>query len=231
MRDRSAFPSTRWSRILAPDGARDLDALAQAYHRPIAAYLQARLRGTGLDPADAAQEAFAWLLDKGLFAKADPARGSFRGFLKKSLANFAIELLRAASAQKRGGGKAHEPLEGAAEPADRHGQTPDEVLDAAWRRELLQRAEALLRDELQGNGRGTYYALFRDYYLAEGDEPDHQALARRYGVTRTDVSNWLDHAKRRYRAILERLVTETVTDADELQQELRWLFGEPGAGR
>lgn len=220
---RPTFPSTRWSRILAPGGARDLDAIARLYWRPIQAWFAARLR-CGEDAAnDLAQEAFAWLLASGLLDKADPARGRFRGFLKRSLHNFTIEQARRAQAAKRGGGVVHTALEAVTEPTDL--QTPDRALDEAWRRELLERAHAALRDELEAGPRATYYRVFRDYYFAAGDEPDHATLAQRHGIGKTDVANWLDHAKRRYRAILRELVAETVTREDELQEELAWLFG------
>lgn len=219
------FPSTRWSRILAPGGGRDLDALAQAYERPVRAYLAARF---GLDAdaaAEASQEAFAWLLESGLLDKADPARGRFRGLLKKALGNFSLERLRRENAQKRGGGARHLALDEVAEPVDARGRTPDQVLDDAFRAELLLQAQRRLQQELERSGRAVHWALFRDWFLVGGDQPDHGTLAARHGITRTDVSNWLDHGKRRYRTLLRELVADTVGDADALRDELRWLFG------
>jgi len=223
-----AFPSTQWSRILLPGGARDLDALARAYWRPIRAWLAARLRCRDADADDLAQEAFAWILATDLFDKADPARGRFRAFLKRSLHNFAVDRVRRVQAQKRGGGATTASLDD--EPADPHARTPDQALDDAWRRELLATAQQRLRRELEDSGRATQWAVFRDHYLAAGDEPDHATLAARHGITRTDVSNWLDRAKRRYRALLRELVADTVTTPDELDAELRWLFGTAAAG-
>lgn len=228
--DRPAFPSTRWSRILQPAGSRDLDELARAYWRPIRAWLAARFRLGDDDANDLAQEAFAWLLQTDLLGKADPARGRFRGFLKTALANFANQRRRAERAHKRGGGAVPASLDAADEPADARQRTPDEVLDDAWRAELLATAQQRLQRELEAGGRPVHWALFRDWFLADGaDELDHAALASRHGVSRTAVSNWLDHGKRRYRAILRELVAETVAGDDELQQELRWLFGPAGA--
>ena len=80
----------------------------------------------------------------------------------------------------------------------------------------------------ESNGRAVHWALFRDWFLAAGDEPDHGTLAQRHGITRTDVSNWLDRAKRRYRALLRAIVADTVTSPDELEEELRWLSGAAG---
>src|SRR5262245_2500000 len=133
-----AFPSTRWSRILAAPAARDLDALARDYARPIEAWLGARLRLSADDARELLQEAFAWMLATGFFDRADPARGRFRALLKTALAHFAIEQRRRASAHKRGGDIAHEPLDAALAHADPRQPTPDQVLDDAWRRELLQ---------------------------------------------------------------------------------------------
>lgn len=218
------FPPTRWSRILAPEGGRDLDALLRDYEAPIRAFLAARLRLGFHDAADAAQDAIAWMLGKDLFGKADPARGRFRAFLKTALAHFAIERVRHAAAQKRGGDRAAVDLDGVPEPVDGRSKSPDEVLDDRWREELLQRARTRLQHELEGGGRALHWAVFRDWFLAEDDEVDHEALARRHGISRNDVSNWLDHGKRRFRALLREAVAETVRDEQELQDELRWLF-------
>ncbi len=244
-----AFPSTRWSRILAREGPRDLEALAQAYWRPIRAYLAARLRRRDDQASDLAQDAFAWMLATRFFERADPTRGRFRGLLKKALARFAIEHLRRQNADKRGGGRVHEPLDDEHQRvADPHSRTSDQILDDAWRRELLERARQLLEEDLEASGRRTYYRVFRDYFLDDGAggdgssgdggggdvDVDHAALAARYGITRTDVSNWLDYAKRRYRELLRGLVLETVGSEEDLQEELRWLFGNaaaPEAGR
>jgi hypothetical protein len=220
-----AFPSTRWSRILAPDGGRDLQALALAYARPIRAWLAARLRLSAEAAEDIGQEAFAWLLQKELLAKADPARGRFRVFLKTALANFAIERARHAQAKKRGAGQVTQSLELGAEPIDAAGRTPDQVLDDQWRAELLTMAQQRLQAELEAAGKPVHWALFRDRFLGEHEPPSHAELAARHAVTRIDVSNWLDHGKRRYRALLRELVADTVRDADELAEELRWLFG------
>jgi DNA-directed RNA polymerase specialized sigma24 family protein len=227
---RQEFPSTRWSRILRPDGGGDLEALARAYQAPIRAWLAARARCSAHDADDLAQEAFAWLLSSGFFAKADPARGRFRAFLKHALANFATEQWRKANAQKRGGGVTMTALGDGSEPADPSSRTPDQTLDDAWRRELLEQARVRLQRELEGNGRPVHWALFRDWFLADDAPLDHAALAARFGITRTDVANWLDHGKRRFRAILRDLVADTVGSEDELQDELRWLFGPAAPG-
>jgi len=224
----ASFPSTRWSRLLAAPGQRDLEALARAYARPIRAWLAARFR-LGDDAADdLAQEAFGWLLATRLFDKADPTRGSFRGFLKTALARFASERFRSERAVKRGGGLRPQPLEAAAGAADPAARSPDALLDEAWRRELIESARAQLERALEAEGRREHWLLFRDGFLDEGSGdggPHYAALAERHGVTRVDVSNRLAYAKRRFRELLRAQVAETVRDGEELREELAWLFG------
>jgi RNA polymerase sigma-70 factor (ECF subfamily) len=223
----ASFPSTRWSRLLVAPDERDLEALARAYYRPIRAWLAARFRLREHDADDLAQEAFAWMLSTRLLDKADPARGRFRGFLKTSLARFAIDRFRRDEAAKRGAGRAHEPLDAAAGVADAAEPSPDARLDEAWRRELIDRAREELERELESTGRRQHWLLFRDWFLEEGDgEPDQAALARRHGVTKVDVSNRLAYAKRRFRELLRAQVAETVRDEEELRDELAWLFGQ-----
>ena len=229
---RPAFPSTRWSRILAPSGERDLDGLARAYWRPIRAYLAARLRCRDDDASDLTQGAFAWLLGSDLLDTADPARGRFRSFLKKALASFATEQWRKAEARKHSGCVGLTTFDAAGEPVDPDSHPPEQALDDAWRRELLEGAQAQLQQELEASGRAARWLLFRDCLLAVSDEPDHATLAARHGIARKDVTHWLDQAKARYRAILRQRVADTVADEAGLRDELHWLLGaaaQPGA--
>ena len=55
----------------------------------------------------------------------------------------------------------------------------------------MQAAFARLEAELAAIERAAQFAVFRDYYLAGGPEPDYRTLAARHGITTTDVSNWL----------------------------------------
>jgi len=234
---RAEFPSTRWSLLLADPAAGSaagraaFDALARRYWRPIAAYVRARGVPPG-DVLDATQDFFAWMLETELLERAEPERGSFRGFLKRCLANFLHDRGRRAGREKRGGGRTVVALSiedgggGAAfEPADVAGRSPEEVLDDLWRRELIGHALERLEAELRTRGKETAFALFRDSYLAL-DELDYAALAARHGVTRTDVSNALTHARKRFRAHVRNAVQETVRDDDALRAELRWLLEE-----
>src|SRR5271163_1542048 len=93
------FPSTHWSLVqragspgLAPDRAA-LAELCSAYWYPIYAFI--RRKGNGPDQAlDLTQEFFARLLEKGIFASAEPGKGRFRAFLRTDCQHFLIDQFR-----------------------------------------------------------------------------------------------------------------------------------------
>jgi RNA polymerase sigma-70 factor (ECF subfamily) len=233
--DAGIFPTTLWSDVRgggAVGKAREaaLAALAQRYQAPAEAYLAAALRLPRERAHELFQGFFTWMLASDWLAKAAPERGRFRAFLKVALRNFATDELRRERAAKRGGGARAESLDGedAPEVCDRTTPTPDEALDRAWRAALVEAAFERTRLDFERRERGLVFAVFRDYYLAAGPEPDYRALAERHGITTTDVSNYLQRTKQAYREHLRALVLDTVADAEDLGEELAWLVSEDG---
>ena len=233
-----AFPSTHWSRLLAGDDEHErraaFEALARHYWRPIAAYVRARWAKTDEEAHDATQEFFLHMLEKDILARADPARGAFRAFIKTSLANFLHDLERKRRTVKRGGthqllslspeGQGEEPFD----LPDAAGRSPDEVLDDLWREELLAQAADGLESELREKGKARAFQVFHDYFLGD-EELDYATVGTRYGINTMDVSNHLSYAKQRYRAHLRRSVLATVGQDEDLRQELAWLLEETSA--
>ena len=233
------FPSTRWS-ALAPGSragvearARAWETLAREYVEPIRLFLQRALRRDPSEAEELAQDFFAWMIESGLLEKADPARGSFRAYLKTALRRYVLDTDRRARAQKRGGAHRTERLhdaEGALrELVDPHAEEPDRALDEAWRAELVSSALAQVEEKLAADGRSRVFEVFRAYFLDPAPEVDYRAIAARFGIKTTDVSNDLVRAKQLFRQALERRVRETVADAQELREELDWLLGQGGA--
>jgi RNA polymerase sigma-70 factor (ECF subfamily) len=202
--------------------------LARRYQGPAEVYLRAALGLSRERAHELFQEFFAWMLASGFLAKAEPARGRFRAFLKLALRRFATDELRKAAAEKRGGGRTALALDepDAPEVADARAPEPEVALDDAWRAALVAEAFARTRAELERTGRAVHFALFHDHYLASGPEPDYRALAARHGVTTTDVSNHLQRAKRVFREALRALVLDTVATPEDLGEELAWVVRE-----
>ena len=157
------FPTTQWSRVVtassrdAPEAREALSSLCQAYWYPIYAYI--RHRGYTLEQAhDLTQDFFAYVLERDLFAKADPARGRFRAFLRTVCARHLAALRDQERAAKRGGGRSFvsiDPLDAERrymrEPA--HELTPERIFDRTWALTLLERVVERLRREYDDAGR------------------------------------------------------------------------------
>ena len=236
-RSTESFPSTYWSRIAVSSRADEasaaeaLEVLARRYSRPIAAFIRRRFAKTDEDATDAAQEFFVWMMQSEFLKRADPERGSFRGFIKKSLTNFLHDLERKKRTWKRGGNEHVVSLESDAESGDplevpdTRASGPEEALDESWRRELLAQAESSLEAEFLAKGKQQTYTVFREYFLGD-EELDYATLAERHGLSKVDISNALANAKRRYRAHLRDAVRGTVRNDEDLRAELSWLFEE-----
>ncbi|MEZ6016880.1 MAG: sigma-70 family RNA polymerase sigma factor [Planctomycetota bacterium] len=233
------FPETRWSLVLAGGelGARSTsprdawEQLAQRYWRPVYGYIRARRRLSHEDTLDATQDFFLWMLSSGFLARADPTRGRFRGFVKVALERFLIDRHRATSRIDRGGDARILALDHGDMPeleaAAIEGRRPEDILDDLWRRQLVERALDRLRQRSAEEGRAHQFAVFRAHTLGDEDPPpSYESLAERFGVSRVDVTNWLTRMRARFRSELRREVLETVGDARELDDELRWLLGE-----
>lgn len=247
-RGRERFPSTRWSRILEPrspaesDGSptppsTDFSELAAQYWRPVYAYIRNRWSRSNEDAKDLTQAFFLWILEHDFVQRADPVRGRFRGYLRTALERFLTDDRRARNRQKRGGDRVRLELPGVDDAdlleslQDVKAADPSEVLDEEWRRTVLVQSLARLREQMEANGKRTSYAVFEDYFLNDSEELDYARVAERHGISKVDVSNALTRSKQAYRACIRSVVAETVGGPDELDEELRWLFGRSAGHR
>ena len=168
------------------------------------------------------------MLETGFLAKADPARGRFRAFLKTALRHFLRDRERRRRAERRGGTYRHVSLEGSDPDAPRievAGEAPaDARLDDVWRRQLVERALDRLAARLANEGRARTFDLFRDYFLNRAGEIEYTDLAERHGLSQAEVSNALMRAKRGFASEVRRLVVDTVTSEGELEEEITWLL-------
>ena len=231
------FASTSWTVVfdaaqskLSPTRARTaLAQLCALYWRPL--YLFLRRQGYNSDDAqDLTQDFFAHIIEARLFARAEPARGRFRSFLLGALKRFLNENRNRQRAQKRGGGIAPLPLDEAAiAEADAQNVrcenwSPDRTYEREWALALLRRVIETLEGEHRLSGKQVLFDSLKSY-LAAGSEKTlpYQELSTRLlrpvATLRSDVAR----LRTRYRAILREEVRSTVSDVDEIEEELRHL--------
>ncbi len=232
------FCSTRWSAVLAagrpgqPGAAEALGALCRAYWYPLYVYVRRR----GHPPAEAqdlTQEFFARLIEKNVVQVADPERGRFRSFLLASLANFLNNEWDRSRAVKRGA--AYEMVSWDAQTAEerylqepRHEETPEKVFEQRWALTVLDQALGLLRAEYSRAGKGEIFETLQ-VCLSGGRPPEPYAgLGGKLGLSEPAVRVAVHRLRQRFGAMLRHVVSQTLGQEENLDEELRHLASRLG---
>lgn len=231
---RRTFPPTRASIVAgltdtSPDvRALAAEVLARGYWSPVVALLELRWHLERADAEDVAQEFFAAAFAKEWLARYDPSRGRFRTFLRTLVDRFAADSVRAHGRLKRGGGVTTLALDDVlAIPADAPDET-DARIHAEWVRSMLQVALDALRTEADATGKRVPVAVFEAYDVddvPDAQRPTYRALAERFAIPETQVTNHLHWARRAYRRhVLDTLRAFAGTD-DEFRADASDLLG------
>lgn len=222
------FDTTNWTLIL--QGSRDPEATGRfigAYWSPIYAYI----RRTGRDrhtAADLTQEFLTRvILQRGLLARADEARGRFRSYLLTALKRFLIDEARATRGLRRSGPSVRylpdDPAHWqAAEP--RQGADPAEAFERQWAAAAL--AETLSRVEraCRAEGLEEHWELFSRRILEPALRPHAPPSPAELGqpgeADPQRVSNMVRTVKRKLDRIFRQVVAETVERREDVDEEL-----------
>lgn len=224
-----SFPTTTWSGIANrndPRGREALGRLCERYWRPIFMYIMHSWGRSREEAKDLTQEFFVKILEGDVLERYSKDRGRFRTFLKGVLNHFMADVRRAGGRIKRGGGKARVSLdvEDLGTPDNR--LTPEQAFDREWARGLLAEALELTRQELLRAGKQVHVGLLERCVINPPSEgaPSYKELAQEYGISESDVRNYLALARRMIRAALIRLIAEGVTSEDDIYEELHEIL-------
>jgi len=228
------FPTTHWTTIRAaanPEAAayrQSLDKLAATYWRPVYGHFRRKWGKSHEEAGDLTQDFFAALCEKEFLKHLSREQGRFRSYVMAALDNFARLQYRSQNRLKRGGGLAPLPLEDVEGSEPAVGDTPQQGFLREWARSVLADALGEMRRECRAEGREDHFELFavRDIRPPEGAEASYEALARRFGVAPTDVTNILYRARKRLRELVLMRVRDTVSSDEEAEAEMRDLFEE-----
>jgi RNA polymerase sigma-70 factor (ECF subfamily) len=229
-----SFETTRWSLVVAaasddPSAARAaLATLCEIYWYPLYAYV--RRRGSGPEDArDLTQSFLMSLLERRDFEHLRQDRGRFRAFLLASLQHFLANDAARRRAQKRGGGRAPLPLsfddaEGRysfepAEPA-----TPETIYERRWALTVIERVLARLREEWEASSKEAEFDELKACLLGQGPGGGHAAIAHRLGTTEGAVKVAVHRLRKKFQTELRQDIAETVADASEVDDEIRYLI-------
>ena len=214
------FPSTQLSLLEAvatglPNQA--LERVAALYWKPVYRFIRHKFHRDNEDAKDLTQSFFTAAFERDFFARFDPAKASFRTYLRMAVERFAASQHEAAHRQKRDGDVAFEPV---AEQAVTTG-SPEEIFEREWQRQLFALAVDDLRAHCDGCGKQLQSRIFEDYDLAAGERPSYSALAARHRIAETSVTNHLAWARRMLRGFVTDRLRGVTAGERELHQEMR----------
>ena len=221
------FPSTQVSLLEAASAGGSLTAaameqIAALYWKPVYRFVRCKFRQSNEDAKDLTQSFFASALEREFFQRFDPSRASFRTYLRMAVERFAANEYASASRLKRGGGVEFEQVGESAASVE----SPEELFEQEWRRQLFALALDDLRTECERAGKQTHWAVFEAYDLAEADRPGYAELSERHAVPQTQITNYLAWARRTLRAQVENRLRGVTSGSREFREELRHI----GAG-
>ncbi len=235
----AGFPQTQWSVVLrARDGTGTqlhrsaMELLCRAYWQPLYAF--ARRQGSAPpDAQDLVQGFFLYLLEKGLFGAADPAKGRLRTFLLTAFTRFISRERHRAGALKRGGGQRLVSLDQEyddgetryrREVADQ--SPPEDVFARTWASTLLAAAKAQLLAEETTAGRQAAFPIF-EVFLERERAPGitYESAAPSLGLSPEAMRKAVSRLRERYRQAVRAQVAETLEHPSEkeIDAELRFL--------
>jgi RNA polymerase sigma factor (sigma-70 family) len=218
-----AFPSTRHSlldRAAAGLGNEALERVTALYWKPVYRFLRWKFHKDNEDAKDLTQGFFVSALERDFFTRFDPAKGTFRTYLRMAVERFAAGVHAAGRRQKRGGDVEFEPIGEELAATD----SPEEAFDREWRRQLFTLALDDLRRFAEGAGKQVQWGVFEAYDLAQGERPSYADLAARFGIAETSVTNYLAWARRTLRGLVEERLRGVTSGEGELREEIRRLW-------
>lgn len=236
--DQGYFKETLWNVVLkaknksSSEYTESLNGLINTYWKPVYFYI----RRTGYDvetAKDLTQEFFRVFLEKDYLKEVEPVKGRFRTFILTALRHFLSHEQERAGAQKRGGNRIIISIEKLVEEedeiniADPDTLSPENTLNQKWALTILQTALEKLRQEYQTTDRSIYFKVFKNLLSPSGDaggKVTYDQIARRLGLTESDVTNYLHRARQRYRELVEAEIRKYAADETELKEELHDLF-------
>jgi len=217
------FPSTRVSLIQAAgSGLSDaaMDQVIALYWKPVYRFVRLKFQKSNEDAKDLTQGFFTSALQRNFFTRFNPAKASFRTYVRMAVERYAANQHAAENRQKRGGAVEFESVE------DREiaTESPELEFDREWRRQLFSLALDDLRAHCQQSGKQVQFAIFEDYDLTDGDRLSYSDLAAKYGMPESTVNNHLAWARRTLRAFIRERLRSTTSGARELHEEMRRVW-------
>jgi DNA-directed RNA polymerase specialized sigma24 family protein len=229
------FVTTQWTIVLRAGGEHSrekeeaLEKLCRTYWYPLYVFIR-RSGSNQHDAEDLTQAFFARLLEKEYLIGLDRNKGKFRSYLLAAFQHFVANQRREARAQKRGGGCSFIALDDPAiEERFLHssftGVTAEQSYERQWAMTLLEQVVARLRNEFVSAGKAALFDELKIFLTGEKRACSYAELAMKLGSTEGALKMTVSRMRQRYGEMLRAEIANTVSQSEEVEEELRALFG------
>lgn len=230
------FPRTRWTLVMqmqeeAASDATGIDALnelCQAYWRPVYGFVRSWGKSDA-DAQDLTQGFFTSILSKGSLHEVAPEKGRLRTFLLVALKRFMANDHERQQALKRGGGQA--PVSIDADWAANHvpaalasEDSPDLLFDRQWALTIMERAMSELRKVYASDGKEAVFEQLKFTISSQGHQRPLAEVATDLGISESAAKVASHRLRKRYRDTLHAIIADTLSDSDEVDEEIRYLM-------
>ncbi|MBE7496593.1 MAG: sigma-70 family RNA polymerase sigma factor [Verrucomicrobiaceae bacterium] len=227
-----AFKPTRWSLVLRSQGQDEqarhaLEELCTAYWFPLYAWSR-RAGFSTADAEDLVQGFFVQVLQKQLFAAADPELGRLRTFMLTAFRRHVNDEQRRESRQKRGAGRVVSFDAAEAEAwyeAERiEDESADHMFDRQWALTVLDRALASVEEQAAARGKSAEFTALRPFLTGEATAADYERAAQALGMTANAVKVAVHRLRGRFRDCLRAEVAGTQGERGSIDEEMTYLM-------
>jgi RNA polymerase sigma-70 factor (ECF subfamily) len=228
------FATTHWTVVVAAgrghsqEAEAALEELCRTYWYPLYVYVR-RQAPTREDAEDLTQAFFARFLERNYLEKLTSQNGKFRAFLLAALKHFLANEWDRAHRQKRGGGVA--PLSLDWQQADAKYQidpadnlSPDKLYDRMWAVTLLERVLARLHEENATGEKARTFERLKPFLMIGVNSIPYADAAKQLDLSEGAVRVAVHRFRRRYRELLRDEIGQTLSDAAQIEEEMRTLF-------
>jgi RNA polymerase sigma factor (sigma-70 family) len=239
------FATTHWSVIAACANEDDLGeaahvALSQLCHDywpPLYSFV--RRRGyNSHDAQDLVQGFFAHILGNKAYAQTHRRKGKFRTFLLASLKHYMADVWDRESALKRGGDCEFVVLDKAIGEVETlwAGESSglldeEQHYEQRWAAALVDRALKRVSADFVGGPRELLFNELRPFLTGGVGLTNQEEIARRLDMRVETLRSHLSRVRARYREFLREEVARTVSQNDNVDDELRHLCSTLAAAR
>ena len=226
------FKPTRWSLVLQSQGQDEqakwaLADLCRAYWFPLYSWSR-RFGASPQDAEDYVQGFFVQVLQKQLFAAADPALGKMRTFMLTAFRRHVNDEQRKESRQKRGGGQiiSFDAVEAEAwyEVEQIEGESADHMFDRQWALTVLDNAMAKLEQQAGARGKAADFVVLRPFLTGDASADDYENSGQKLGLSVNSLKVAVHRLRARFREALRTEIAETQPDGCSVDEEMTYLM-------